>query len=54
MQVKAMLALALLSWAILAVISHGLSVLVYLGIQLVTTGLFAFCFSIVENSYERG
>jgi hypothetical protein len=53
MNVKNMLIILILLWVIGATFSHGPGVLVYLAIQLATTGLFMFMFKKVEIEYAK-
>ena len=51
MGVGKMLAAAVGIWGILAFMSHGSGILIYISIQLVTTGLFVFMFCKAEKAY---
>jgi hypothetical protein len=44
-----MLIVAMIAWVTLACLSHGYGILIYLGLQTVTTGLFMYMFLKTEN-----
>jgi len=51
MSVGKLLVASMIIWAVLAIVTHGVGILVYLGIQFATTGLFSFAFIKVEKLY---
>jgi hypothetical protein len=53
MSVGKMLLVAMILWAIFAIMSHGLGVLIYISIQAMTTGVFAFFFMQTEKVYGK-